>query len=282
MNFDGLADSVTNLVGALILVVILVIGVTEEAVSQSSPSMKSRPAGQRDIGTLQQQLTSLRAQLENVSKDTDALSGRLESLRTESDELFQKVEELQPPPPAKENEQAAKRRPREVVFRPPFERPDTKPKSLLFWVENRSVTLIEGPAQLDDTIVKHVGTPGNHLLKEMPFCDNRFWVDGKAVVRGAIGRLSVEFDSSSLTIRRRSDAEAEMDNELQRPESHYREQLNKADPKSYSIHFLVFPDSYEAFRAARALAWERGFDVGWQSLPSGPGFQVATGAGIVN
>jgi hypothetical protein len=37
--------------------------------------------------------------------------------------------------------------------------------------------------------------------------------------------------------------------------------------ETYSIHFLVYSDSFPAFLAARQIPLQRGFDTGWEFLP---------------
>ncbi|MEL4897784.1 hypothetical protein [Crocosphaera sp. Alani8] len=49
-------------------------------------------------------------------------------------------------------------------------------------------------------------------------------------------------------------------------DSDYNEILEKFDPKTNYLAFLVRPDSFSAFRAARKQAWKAGYNVGWEPL----------------
>ena len=67
LNFDGLTDSVTNLVGALVLIVVLLIGVTREAI-YSAPTAAEVPAeeaaeGPKSVEELFTQVEILREQI---------------------------------------------------------------------------------------------------------------------------------------------------------------------------------------------------------------------------
>lgn len=286
MNFDGLADSVTNLVGALILVVVLVMGVTEEAVSQA-PAPEPVPQGNpRSILPLQQRLATLQAQMEQVQQSAKALNGQLDSLRTEADELFKKVDQLQPPPPEKSlPENSAKAQPREVKFRPPFERADDK-EQIIFWVQDQRLTFLEGPASLEKDILGLAGKKtGKIRVSQLGFTNNAFVINGTAVIeKGEKGMVSVDMNhpDSMLDMVRRPDAPADGLADLPGETSAYFKKLKSLDPKTHSVQFMVYPDSFEAYRAARARAWEQGFDVGWQPMTPGKAFSVATGGARVN
>ena len=52
--------------------------------------------------------------------------------------------------------------------------------------------------------------------------------------------------------------------EFSLPESQFNEILAKLDPNQDYLAFIVRPDSFSAFRAAREQAWAKGFDVGWE------------------
>ncbi|MDY6782003.1 MAG: hypothetical protein SW833_05530 [Cyanobacteriota bacterium] len=60
--------------------------------------------------------------------------------------------------------------------------------------------------------------------------------------------------------------EGESPPELAKAESNFESAIAQLDPQEDYIAFLVRPDSFEAFRAARKLALSRGFDVGWEPM----------------
>jgi hypothetical protein len=70
VNFDGLTDSVTNLVGALILLVVLLVGITTKAV-QDAPTpafVGESQVGQLPVDELLEQVVVLQAQLDNANQ----------------------------------------------------------------------------------------------------------------------------------------------------------------------------------------------------------------------
>ena len=44
----------------------------------------------------------------------------------------------------------------------------------------------------------------------------------------------------------------------------YKQVLSEYDPDNDYLVFIVRPDSFEAFRTARQLAWDAGYEVGWE------------------
>ena len=55
---------------------------------------------------------------------------------------------------------------------------------------------------------------------------------------------------------------------LSKPQSHFQAMLKKVDPNKSHILFTVFPDSFDAYLAARKLLEAKGIPAGWS--PSGP------------
>ncbi|MFM1841772.1 MAG: hypothetical protein RLZZ490_505 [Cyanobacteriota bacterium] len=53
---------------------------------------------------------------------------------------------------------------------------------------------------------------------------------------------------------------------LTKQDSKYQQQLANFDPRFEYLAFLVRPDSFQSFRQAREIAWQQGFDVGWEPL----------------
>ena len=49
-------------------------------------------------------------------------------------------------------------------------------------------------------------------------------------------------------------------------DSNFNEILENFDPNTDYLAFLVRPDSFSAFRAARKQAWKAGYNVGWEPL----------------
>lgn len=59
-------------------------------------------------------------------------------------------------------------------------------------------------------------------------------------------------------------------------DSAYKQVLSKFNPKQDYLIFIVRPDSFETFRTARKLAWEAGYEVGWEPHPQGSPIKIRT------
>ncbi len=55
--------------------------------------------------------------------------------------------------------------------------------------------------------------------------------------------------------------------EISREGSKFKRFLKDMDPDTQFVALFVRPDGYDAFRVARNIAWELGFDVGWIPKP---------------
>ena len=56
----------------------------------------------------------------------------------------------------------------------------------------------------------------------------------------------------------------ETEEEFALPESEFNQILANFDPQQDYLAFIVRPNSFKSFRAARELAWAKGFSVGWE------------------
>jgi hypothetical protein len=92
-------------------------------------------------------------------------------------------------------------------------------------------------------------------------------------------RVYVNSSSSDLVYAYEPSKEdkGESARELEQTDSEFKEAIAQLDPKQDYIAFLVRPDSFEAFRAARKLSWSQGFDVGWE--PMNPERAIVFGSG---
>jgi hypothetical protein len=59
-------------------------------------------------------------------------------------------------------------------------------------------------------------------------------------------------------------------------DSAYKQVLSKFNPQEDYLVFIVRPDSFEAFRNARKLAWAAGYEVGWEPHPQGAPIKIRT------
>jgi TolA-binding protein len=89
-NFDGLTDSVTNLVGALILLVVLLLGATTSAVRDvpPTPSSEGRQAGSASLTALLRSLSVLQAQIDGTESQLRLLERDVNAMREQADSLI--------------------------------------------------------------------------------------------------------------------------------------------------------------------------------------------------
>ncbi len=59
----------------------------------------------------------------------------------------------------------------------------------------------------------------------------------------------------------------------------FRQALNQLNPQEDALLFFVRPDSFECFRTARTVAWQQGFDVGWEPLTKDQPIAFVSGGG---
>lgn len=85
LNFDGLTDAVTNLVGALILLVVLVIAVTgpKQLGVEELPPPENTAGESRAIDQLLARMQQLRVHLTEVERDITTLEARVPDLESE-------------------------------------------------------------------------------------------------------------------------------------------------------------------------------------------------------
>ena len=96
LNFDGLTDSVTNLVGSLILLVVLVVAVTGPKVAgiEELPPPDNEPGAEQEVDLLLEQIRVLKLEVQTVDRDIQGMEARLPEIAAELDELRRQSEEL--------------------------------------------------------------------------------------------------------------------------------------------------------------------------------------------
>jgi len=94
LNFDGLTDSITNLVGALIILVVLLVAITRPA-SDNRPSPGETRAsdvtdsqGEKTAEEMLRQVQTLRQQIQSADREIAAMERRLREAQTRSQSLF--------------------------------------------------------------------------------------------------------------------------------------------------------------------------------------------------
>lgn len=273
LSFDGLADSVTNLVGALILLVLLIIGVTREAVSQTPEPPPQTGDGEADadgnvsLSPLTNRAEFLRSQLRTVEQEISDLDGSLEQLRGEVDELLERVESAQPPQPAADPEPKEPEDRKQVYYRPPKLQETTKSPDLIIICENGRVSVADLVAI--NAEAKRRGAISASTVIVPSSGDFDYKID--------VLNLGVFISATEELVRKERRLGESVDAAL-RPDSEYRRALQRTDAENAYLQFAVYPDSHETFRAAREAAWDADFDLNW--LPMSTGETIGVGSGL--
>jgi hypothetical protein len=71
-------------------------------------------------------------------------------------------------------------------------------------------------------------------------------------------------DANAVVYKPKSANVGESISELTKDDSEFQTIVSNLNPQTDYLAFIVRPDSFPAFRAARQQAWKRGFDVGWE------------------
>ncbi len=76
----------------------------------------------------------------------------------------------------------------------------------------------------------------------------------------------VDLESFAWEYQPKPNIKGESAGEIADADSKFRDILQKIDPSQSYLAFIVRPDSFSAFRSARKIAWEQGFNVGWEPM----------------
>lgn len=80
----------------------------------------------------------------------------------------------------------------------------------------------------------------------------------------------------SLEFKPLSEEVGETTTQLATAGSQFKQVLSQFDSGKDYIIFIVRPDSFEAFRAARQQAWSAGYEVGWEPLAQNEALRIRT------
>lgn len=194
------------------------------------------------------------------------------------------LEDLLAHPPAKdEPNKSAAEGVQKVWFRPPLAR--RTPKQPIGVVcENGRFSLLDFPALNDRlaNLLPKLSTPraGQRVPFSLNDSDFRFELvteEARVTVQGKqVSRLRQYVEAV-----RKAGHPGQTWEELSHSDSWFQQALARANPDQSFVSFAVWPDSFEAFRRARAVAWERQFEVGWEPQEAGQALRLGAGPGIV-
>ncbi len=80
----------------------------------------------------------------------------------------------------------------------------------------------------------------------------------------------------SLVFEPLSEDIGETSNQLAAKDSEFKQVLSQFNSNKDYLVFIVRPDSFEAFRAARKQAWAAGYEVGWEPHPQNSPIRIRT------
>jgi len=281
LSFDGLTDSVTNLVGALILLVVLIIGVTREAVSQQQPPERNKPAvpknaGEKSIRPLQDRVNQLNAQINGVDNNIQVLKNELRQLGDEVDELLQKAEKIKNPDVTKRDDDDDQPT-RTENYRLPLRRFVQK-KHITFVVEDDRVSWMDWGA-LNKALQQAVSGKSGKLSLDFDVPGTDYKVTGTVRVVRQDG--NVAFRDVDLHAVRKPGKTGENAQAAVRSSSRFYQILRSVSPDTHVVRFLVYPDSFDAFRTIRGIAFQKKFRVGWELVQNGDPIRLGRGGGRI-
>ena len=144
----------------------------------------------------------------------------------------------------------------------------TKKESLWFEIQGNKVSYLN----LRDVREKEIELTGN-----LPNCNRDSGESNyQSCLLSILGRQSnfrTDTDSYrvktvdqgvSLLFEPQSEDIGENTAQLTAADSAYKQVLSQHNPNKDYLVFIVRPDSFEAFRTARKLAWDAGYEVGWE------------------
>lgn len=81
-------------------------------------------------------------------------------------------------------------------------------------------------------------------------------------------KVNFDFKNSAEIYKVKNQQKGESPEALEKVDSNFQELLSELDPEKDYLAFIVRPDSFPVFRKARKIAWEKGFEVGWEPYPT--------------
>lgn len=95
-------------------------------------------------------------------------------------------------------------------------------------------------------------------------------------------KVNFDFINSAEIYKARKKQKGESVEALEKADSNFQELLSELDPEEDYLAFIVRPDSFPVFREARKIAWEKGFEVGWEPYPNQKPIVFGSGGRRIN
>ncbi len=307
LNFDGLTDAVTNLVGALLLLVILVQGL-----ARSAPAPSPTPTGSqqtRNVAVLLGSAETLHGELVQLDLAARGLLRQARELREQAGVLLGSAGLDEQPSIALAPLMADTRQPFQslptdrmhaqslqaaldglvvqlqelngalAAFQPPIPEPqaaDTEELRVRPPFEHavstqpmRFVCRLKRVAILPDGLSIRRALPHGMPLKQLE------------VIRPASGDFDLVWQTplGMHTFVPKSDRPGEEWPACRATESRFMRWLGDTNPTQHHVEFYVYPDSFSLFRSLRQICWHAGYAVNWVPMASEQVLVWAPGAG---
>jgi hypothetical protein len=240
------------------------------------PAQEPAPAGvAADQGAAAVQ--SLEGNLATTRQASEALTQRLTQLEIRLTDLLAQVAKATVPEPPPEPP-PTKQRPRQVAFRPPFEKLAADKTTIGFVCESGKIAILDY-TEINDAFQKireralreDVNREKQVVIDvEMPESD--FHVVG--------GWWRPASDELHVPVRRKPGNHlGESPEEIESENSRFQRFLSSHSRNKHVLEFIVYPDSFEAFRAARALGWKLKYGLNWDLMESAKQIELGRGVG---
>jgi hypothetical protein len=275
-NFDSLTDLVTNLAGALIMIVLLFFGLSSERVKRAAreASMGTARGGEPQSDN-SSRLPALRVETNALEAQLKKRQDEIEKLRSQIAEMDREAARMQPKEYA--DPEGKEGKPVQVAFRPPMLRATQKRAAVTFiMLHNRAyfykdVELLNAVNEILSDLNKAVAadkdTSGFEagIVRRLPGGDFNVTIKVSNLKR-IPGGFSAVFQG---TLGVKPDAKGETEAEARTAGSNYSVLINALDADQSLVEFGVYPDSFDLFRSLRGPVLDRGLGYKWDPYVAG-------------
>ena len=261
-EYDSLTDTVTNVVGVLVIV----LGVTRVSLGNRPLALRPQPVPRVIPESLEEELVRVEAQVREIEGTIDALEAekRQELARLDGMDAGHETEGIGSPAPL----------PPSVPFPDPAR---SQEKELVaFYCQSSRIHPFRFEA-LTDLLnerakgilgVRHLSELGKHELVAQ-YCRENFVADEYLRWSVVVTEHGSDRFSARAELTQRSPTVGESLTGLASMASEFRRLLGTMDPDRHWIYFFVWEDSFDVYLAADRLAREAGFATGWLAYAEG-------------
>ena len=171
-----------------------------------------------------------------------------------------------------------------TIIKTPLVRSEENKKPKLFEVRNNEIFYINDPeldAKVQEALTFVPYCPEPDVPKNIPDYMFNFYIDQIQEYELCLRRRSLSWENfyydngdyivtltpqGSSQYQASPSAQGDTIDQLRSGKAEFTQILQKLDPLNNYIAFIVRPDSFATFRAAREQAWKLGYDVGWEPV----------------